>query len=56
MHRQSNFNFWQNEPKFPEDATVASDKHRTIADFGHQLSGREKAAFMRALHALAWQE
>jgi hypothetical protein len=27
-----------------------------LADFGNQLSGREKKAFMRALHALAWQE
>jgi hypothetical protein len=27
-----------------------------LADFGNQLSGREKAAFMRALNALAWQE
>src|SRR5215468_12616927 len=27
-----------------------------LADFGNQLSGREKVAFMRALHALAWQE
>jgi hypothetical protein len=27
-----------------------------LADFGNQLSGREKEAFMRALHALAWQE
>jgi hypothetical protein len=29
---------------------------RLLADFGHQLSGREREAFMRALHALAWQE
>jgi len=27
-----------------------------LADFGNQLSGTEKTAFMRALHALAWQE
>jgi hypothetical protein len=27
-----------------------------LADFGSQLSGREKEGFMRALHALAWQE
>jgi hypothetical protein len=27
-----------------------------LADFGNQLSGREKEAFMRALHTLAWQE
>jgi len=27
-----------------------------LADFGNQLSGREKEAFMRALHTLTWQE
>jgi hypothetical protein len=27
-----------------------------LTDFGNQLSGREKAAFMRALHALAWHQ
>jgi len=38
------------------DRLVTKVGRRLLADFGHQLSGREKQAFMRALHALAWQE
>lgn len=38
------------------DRLVTKVGRRLLADFGNQLSGREKDAFMRALHALAWQE
>ena len=38
------------------DRLVIKGGRQLLADFGNQLSGREKKAFMRALHALAWQE
>jgi hypothetical protein len=38
------------------DRLVIKVGRRLLADFGNRLSGREKKAFMRALHALAWQE
>ncbi len=52
---------WQNPARQKRyyrsvDRLVTKVGRQLLADFGHQLSGREKAAFMRALHALAWQE
>jgi hypothetical protein len=52
---------WQNRARRKRyyrsvDKLVTKVGRRLLADFGHQLSGQEKAAFMRALHALAWQE
>jgi hypothetical protein len=52
---------WQNRARQKRydrsvDRLVIKVGRRLLADFGNQLSGREKAAFMRALHALAWQE
>src|SRR5262249_31877151 len=38
------------------DRSVIKVGRQLLTDFGNQLSGREKAAFIRALHALAWQE
>ena len=52
---------WQNRARRKRyyrsiDRLVIRVGRQLLADFGNQLSGREKAAFMRALHALAWQE
>jgi hypothetical protein len=52
---------WQNPTRRKRyyrsvDRLVTKVGRQLLADFGHQLSGREKQAFMRALHALAWQE
>jgi hypothetical protein len=52
---------WQNPARRQRyyrsvERLVTKVGRRLLADFGHQLSGREKEAFMRALHALAWQE
>src|SRR6516162_5873112 len=52
---------WQNRARRKRyyqsiDRLVTKVGRQLLADFGNQLSGREKAAFMRALHALAWQE
>jgi hypothetical protein len=52
---------WQNPARQKRyyrsvDRLVTKVGRRLLADFGHQLSGQEKVAFMRALHALAWQE
>jgi len=52
---------WQNRARRKRyyrsiDRLVIKVGRQLLADFGNQLSGREKAAFMRALHALAWQE
>jgi hypothetical protein len=52
---------WQNRARQKRyyrsiDRLVIKVGRQLLADFGHQLSGREKAAFMRALHTLAWQE
>jgi hypothetical protein len=52
---------WQNRARQKRyyrsmDRLVIKVGRRLLADFGNQLSGREKAAFMRALHTLAWQE
>jgi hypothetical protein len=52
---------WQNRARQKRyyrsvDRLVIKVGRRLLADFGNQLSGQEKAAFMRALHALAWQE
>src|SRR5262249_18518745 len=52
---------WQNRARQKRyyrsvDRLVIKVGRQLLADFGNQLSGREKAAFMRALHALAWQE
>jgi hypothetical protein len=52
---------WQNRARQERyyrsiDRLVIKVGRQLLADFGHQLSGREKAAFMRALHTLAWQE
>ena len=38
------------------DRLVIKVGRQLLADFGNQLSGPEKQAFMRALHTLAWQE
>src|SRR5262249_44142644 len=38
------------------DRLVIEVGRQLLADFGTQLSGGEEKAFMRALHALAWQE
>src|SRR5262249_16075939 len=52
---------WQNRARQKRyyrsiDRLVTKVERQLLADFGNQLSGREKEAFMRALHALAWQE
>ena len=52
---------WQNHARRKRyyrsvDRLVTKVGRQLLADFGNQLSGREKQAFMRALHALAWQE
>jgi len=52
---------WQNRARRKRyyrsiDRLVIKVGRQLLADFGNQLSGREKEAFMRALHALAWQE
>jgi hypothetical protein len=52
---------WQNRPRQKRyyrsiDRLVIKVGRQLLADFANQLSGREKSAFMRALHALAWQE
>jgi hypothetical protein len=52
---------WQNRARQKRyyrsiDRLLIKVGRRLLADFGNQLSGREKAAFMRALHALGWQE
>src|SRR5262245_51228360 len=52
---------WQNRARQKRyyrsvDRLVIKVGRQLLADFGNQLSGREKAAFIRALHALAWQE
>ena len=52
---------WQNHARQKRyyrsvDRLVVKVGRQLLADFGNQLSGREKAAFMRALHTLAWQE
>jgi hypothetical protein len=52
---------WQNRPQQKRyyrsiDRLVIKVGRQLLADFANQLSGREKSAFMRALHALAWQE
>jgi hypothetical protein len=52
---------WQNRARQKRyyrsvDRLVIKVGRRLLADFGHQLSSREKSAFMRALHTLAWQE
>ena len=52
---------WQNPARQERyyrsiDRLVIKVGRQLLADFGNQLSGREKKAFMRALHTLAWQE
>src|SRR5207253_11107606 len=52
---------WQNPARRKQyyrsiDRLVTKVGRQLLADFGNQLSGREKEAFMRALHTLAWQE
>jgi hypothetical protein len=52
---------WQNPARRKRyyrsiDRLVNKVGRQLLADFGNQLSGREKKAFMRALHTLAWQE
>jgi hypothetical protein len=52
---------WQNRARRKRyyrsiDRLVIKVGRQLLADFGNRLSGREKAAFMRALHTLAWQE
>ena len=52
---------WQNPARQKRyyrsiDRLVIKVGRQLLADFGNQLSGREKKAFMRALHTLAWQE
>ena len=52
---------WQNRARRKRyyrslDRLVIKVGRQLLADFGNRLSGRERAAFMRALHALAWQE
>ena len=52
---------WQNPARRKRyyrsiDRLVTKVARQLLADFGSQLSGGEKEAFMRALHALAWQE
>ena len=52
---------WQNPARRKRyyrsiDRLVIKVGRRLLADFGNQLSGREKQDFVRALHALAWQE
>jgi hypothetical protein len=52
---------WQNPARRKRyyrsiDRLVTKVGRRLLADFGNRLSGRERQAFMRALHALAWQE
>jgi hypothetical protein len=52
---------WQNPARRKQyyrsiDRLVTKVGRQLLADFGNQLSGGEKEAFMRALHALAWQE
>jgi hypothetical protein len=52
---------WQNPARRKQyyrsiDRLVTRVGRQLLADFGNQLSGGEKEAFMRALHALAWQE
>jgi hypothetical protein len=52
---------WQNPARRKRyyrsiDRLVIKVGRQLLADFGNQLSGREKKAFMRALHTLAWQE
>ena len=52
---------WQNPARRKQyyrsiDRLVTKVGRQLLADFGNQLSGPEKQAFMRALHTLAWQE
>ena len=52
---------WQNRARRKRyyrsiDRFVIKVGRQLLADFGNQLPGREKEAFMRALHTLAWQE
>jgi hypothetical protein len=52
---------WQNPARRKRyyrsiDRLVIKVGRQLLADFGNQLSDGEKEAFMRALHALAWQE
>ena len=52
---------WQNRARRKRyyrsiDRFVIKVGRQLLADFGNQLPGREKEAFMRALHTLTWQE